>query len=212
MIYPLILNTSFTNLLIIKMADARKIIIIFVVAILFAIFVFSTIDAFYPNPEYNDFCEDNYRSPKDIINTCEPLEVSMDEHNSCEGNIDYIYDSTGCPTKSFCNTCYNEYDNAQDKHNQYLFYISAFFSLIAIFLGLYLPANKNALNEWVGTGFMLGGAFALFFGTANSFSSLDRWLRPIVILLELILVLFVAYKKIGKVKNKEINHKHDPNV
>lgn len=186
------------------MADVRKIIIIFVVSILFAIFVFSMIDAVYPSPEYNDFCKDNYaKIPKIVADNCGKINVSTTDQNSCnekEGYIEYNYDSTGCATDYSCNTCQNEYDNARDQHNNYVFYISAFFSLIAIFLGIYLPANKNALNEWVGTGFMLGGAFALFFGTATSFGSLDRWLRPIVILLELILVLFVAYKKIGKSK------------
>ena len=76
--------------------------------------------------------------------------------------------------------------------------ISAVLALIAIFVGLYLPAAVNSLNEWIGTGFMLGGVFALFFGTATSYTHLGRFVKPIVLILELALVIFMAYKQVGK--------------
>ena len=189
------------------MADIRKIIIIFVVAVLFAVLVFAVIEAVYPRPKYDDFCEDRFRPQAKPIAiepvNCTNLEVSEQEQASCReknGVIRYKYNSLGCPVSYECDTCNYDYDQASDKYSIYVFYISAILALVAIFLGLYLPAKGNTLNEWIGTGFMLGGTFALFFGTMQSFTSLGRFTRPIVILLELALVIFVAYRKVGNLR------------
>ncbi|MFH1408523.1 MAG: hypothetical protein ABIH34_01320, partial [Nanoarchaeota archaeon] len=69
---------------------------------------------------------------------------------------------------------------------------------VVIIIGLYLPAEKNVLNEWIGSGFLLGGLITLFIGTALYFSDFLRWLRPIVILFELGLVIFISYRKLKK--------------
>ncbi len=189
------------------MVDVRKIIIIFVVAILFAVLVFSVIEAAYPSPKYEDFCREAfYAKPVPVVKEptdCVLVNVSEQEQKACEdkhGMIEYNYDSRGCATSYNCNTCNYGFNQAQEKHSKYVFYISAFLALIAIFIGMYLPAQDNTLNEWMGTGFMLGGAFALFFGTATSFIFLDRIVRPVVIALELALVIFISYKKIGNLR------------
>lgn len=184
------------------MVDIRKIIIIFVIAILFSVLVFSVIDAIDPNPNYVDFCKQDMYFAKPLVdNSCKDLFVNDSERNGCAnlgGFIEFFdYNSSGCPVSFRCNTCQSEYEFARKNHDMFVFYVSAVLSLIAIFIGLYLPASKNELNEWVGTGFMLGGAFALIFGTVSGFGSLDRLVRVAVIFLELILVLFIAYKKIG---------------
>lgn len=189
------------------MADIRKIIIIFVVAILFAVLVFSVIEAVYPSPKYEDFCKGEYYPKYEptakVATDCKVIEVSPQEEEACakrSGIISYKRDSNGCALSYECDTCSHEYEIVMGKHSEYVFYISAVLSLIAVFIGLFLPAKGNALNEWIGTGFMLGGAFALFFGTAQSFMFLDRIVRPIVIFLELVLVIFVAYRKIGNLR------------
>jgi hypothetical protein len=188
------------------MMDIRKIIMILVVAVLFSVLVFAVIEAVYPEPRYEDFCSSQQPRPSSFpvdTSSCVEVIVPAQDVQLCvndKGYVDYNYDSKGCATDFFCNTCNRDLQLAQDKHNYYVFYISAFFALIAIFIGLYLPAHKNTLNEWIGTGFMLGGAFALFFGTATTYTSLGRIIRPIIIFLELLLVIFVAYKKIGNLR------------
>jgi len=189
------------------MVDIRKIIIIFVIAILFSVFVFAIIEAFYPSPQYEDYCKSNIISTeKPCISQqpCAEVNVSQANRDSCaakKGIIEFTdYDSNSCPHDYVCNTCQNDYMLAMKQHSKYVFYISAVLALIAIFIGLFLPAKQNTLNEWMGTGFMLGGTFALFFGTMMSFRFLDRYIRPIVILLELILVIFISYRKIGNLR------------
>ena len=197
-----------------SMADIRKIIIIFVVAILFSVLVFSVIEAVYPRPEYNNFCKMNNYAPQKpwpVVVNCTDMPISTAAQKDCsdkKGYMEYVdYDSNNCPTKYECNTCQTELDVETKRHDVYVFYISAFLALVAIFIGLYLPAKENDLNEWIGTGFMLGGTFALFFGTVQSFNSLDRLVRPIIILLELILVIFVAYRKVGNLRQVKLEKK-----
>ena len=189
------------------MVDVRKIIIIFVIAILFSVLVFAVIEAFYPQPKWEDYCKSPaYAAETPFIKqqACPEISITQAERDECtakKGVIEYTnYDSNNCPQSYECNTCQNEFMLVMEKHSRYVFYISAFLALIAIFIGLYLPAKKNSLNEWVGTGFMLGGTFALFFGTLTSFMFLDRYTRPIVIFLELSLVVFIAYRKIGNLR------------
>lgn len=189
------------------MVDIRKIIIIFVIAVLFSVLVFAVIEAIYPQPKYEDYCgNQDYSTEKPCITqqACPEIKVSQAERDSCSAKKGYIeytnYDVNNCPTKFICNTCQMQFNSEQEKYSRYVFYISALLSLIAIFIGLYLPAKKNTINEWVGTGFMLGGTFALFFGTLTSFIFLDRYVRPIVIFLELILVIFLTYRKIGNLR------------
>jgi len=190
------------------MVDIRKVIIIFVVAVLFSVLVFSVIEAVYPSPQYEDICKNaNYYfdKPYNSAIVCKNITIPQADRDSCaekKGYIEYSeYDTNNCPQNFICNTCQNEFETATEKHNRYVFYISAILALIAIFIGLFLPAKSNSLNEWIGTGFMLGGTFALIFGTATSFMSLDRYLRPIIILAELVLVIFISYKKIGNLRD-----------
>lgn len=188
------------------MIDIRKIVIVLLIAILFSVFVFSTIDAVYPSPEWDDFCAANERAKPQVVapgEGCAVVPVGPEEAEACgavRGYIDYRYDSTGCATESFCNTCQREYDDERDRHNQWVFYISAVLALVAIFVGLYLPATRNSLNEWIGTGFLLGGAFVLIFGTIQGYGSLHRYIKPVVMLVELLLVIFLAYKKVKNLK------------
>ena len=193
------------------MIDIRKIIIIFVIAILFSVLVFAVIEAVYPQPKYEDYCKENFYpkaiSPGVRESNCTVINVPESYEKNCtdsHGVVQFTnYDSGGCAKSYKCSTCDYKFQQANEKHSRYVFYISAILALIAIFIGLYLPAKENTLNEWMGTGFMLGGAFALFFGTAMSYSSLDRYVRPIVMLLELALVVFVAYKKIGNLREEK---------
>ncbi|MDD3263840.1 MAG: hypothetical protein PHT94_03010 [Candidatus Nanoarchaeia archaeon] len=189
------------------MEDIRKVIIIFAIGILFSVFVFSSIDAIYNTPDYNDFCDNYYYDIKESsdVNSinCTPIVVSTAAQRNCsesDGYIKYEYDENGCQSGYVCDTCSHEYNLARDKYNSVKFYISALLALIAIFIGIYLPAHKNSLNEWIGTGFMLGGVFSLLFGTVSSYSSLPTIARPLVILIELIIIIFISYKKTSNFK------------
>jgi TctA family transporter len=151
------------------MPDIRRIIVIFVIAILFTIFVNVLVEAFYPQPEYEDYCLITIPEESD-----EPRKIARDD------------------------VCRGEYDQAREVYNFVVFVVSAVFGLVALFTGLHLPQKKNALHEWVGSGFLLGGLFTIFVGTMRYFGDMGRYMRPAVILVELVLVIYLTYKKLGR--------------
>lgn len=184
--------------------DLRKIGIILVIAVLYSIFVFATINAVYPQPDYNDYCKyTDYSKPIRAVGdeTCPKIKGPTDaENKACvdqEGYIAYKYDEYGCATSFYCEFCQRDLQKENEKHNFISFILSSIFALIAIGVGLYLPAQKGSLNEWVGTGFLLGGLITLFAGTFMVYGELHRFVKPIVIFLELAIVLWLSYKKLG---------------
>ncbi|MBN2459106.1 DUF202 domain-containing protein [Candidatus Woesearchaeota archaeon] len=182
------------------MVDVRKILVIFLIGIIFAFFVNSLIEAFYPSPRYEDYCgRDMYSEPMKLSpgspDNCTPLPPLRCD---TDGFVQYDYEGGYCPVSSYCNYCQKDYNSAQEKYNMIVFIISSIMALIAIAIGLLLPTDKNNLNEWIGTGFLLGGLITLFIGTARYYNDMARILRPIVLLLEMLLVIFLAYKKLKK--------------
>lgn len=196
--------------------DIRKIVVIIIVAVLFAIFTNSLADAMFNQPKYEDICGNDYygKYPVPIstpeynnninancncTNVCKYIEPTQEEKNSCTGggNLVPVSDTNGCTTSYRCDMCNVYFQDAQAKYNFKVFLVMSILGLIAIFLGIYLPAKTNPLHEMVGTGFMFGGLISIFVGTARYFADLARVLKPIVIFIELILVIWIAYKKLS---------------
>ena len=191
------------------MIDLRRVAIIFVIAILYAIFVNAFIAAFYPEPRYDDFCKQRFYPEKpypaaverkDCPKYNEPGQEELDTCAEQKGYPDYQYDALGCPIKyKGCNFCQRDFDAANQKYNLYFFIFSSILAVVAIGIGLVLP-TKNSLNEWIATGFILGGLITLFFGTFRYYQYLGRYVKPVVIFVELLLVIFLSYKKLQDIK------------
>jgi hypothetical protein len=199
--------------------NLRKWAVAITIAILFTIFVNATIEAIYKSPEYNDFCRTAYYDKpyvepvivKQANFTCPSFtDVSEDEKNKCidaKGMVDYKRDVNSCPTAYKCEMCNAYFQDSQKMYNLIVFIISAILGIIAIVVGIMLP-SKNPLNEWIGMGFMIGGLFTIFVGTIRAYSDIDRFYRPFVMLAELILVIFLAYRQFSNKKsNKNKNSK-----
>ena len=176
------------------MANIRKNIIIFVIGILFVLLVNLTIEAVYPMPSYEDYCTRD-PVPNLMPKNCS-YEASPELYESCDGVVRYEYES-GCPVSAYCDTCYQDLDTARENYNLIVFVISSIGGLGALIAGLNLPKN-NPINEWVGSGFLLGGLLTIGTGTIRYFGDMGRYMRPIVIFIELVLVIYLTYKKLGK--------------
>lgn len=186
------------------MVDVRRILIIFVIGVLFAILSQAVIDAIYPAPKYEDYC--NYNMGPESMFKVQPANCTTLDFSACYNirgtPVNYTYDSNGCPVSYKCSMCQQDFDKHQEKYNFIVFIISSILGLIGIAIGLYLPSQSNNLNEWVATGFMLGGLLALFIGTARYYVDMGRFIRPAVIFVELVIVLYLAYEK--------LSHKEEP--
>ncbi len=195
------------------MIDLRRVAIIFVIAVLYAIFVNAFIDAFYPAPKYEDYCKQRFypekpypAAPNAVPVKCpnykEPSQEELDKCADQKGVPEYRYDANNCAIEyKGCNFCQKEFDDANQKYNFIFFIISSILAVIAISIGLFLPVKKS-LNEWIATGFMLGGLITLFFGTFRYYQYLGRYVKPIVIFLELVAVIYLSYKKLQDIKPK----------
>ena len=195
------------------MIDLRRIAIIFVIAILYAIFVNAFIGAFYPAPKYDDYCKARYYAPEKAVpipaektnikcpDYNQPTQEELDTCANDRGYPEYRYDNNGCAVEyKGCNFCQRDFDKANEKYNFVFFIISSILAVIAIGIGLYLP-TKQSLNEWIATGFILGGLITLFFGTFRYYQYLGRYVKPFVILAELLIVIFLSYRKLKDIKS-----------
>ncbi len=163
------------------------------IAILFTTFVLVTIDAFYPRPEYEDYCE--FKPSRVPLNKesvdCDFQTTGLeDQCYQEEGTPRFDYDDQGCRVFKECDYCSKEYDNAQEKYSNNLFIILAPLGALAILWGVYYRP------EFLGSGFMFSGIILMFYGTVQNFEDLNKYFKSFVILMELLLVLFIAYKKI----------------
>ena len=164
------------------------------IAVLFSALVLVTIEAIYQRPTYEQFCKDTlmYAKPIPAQDNCT---YDYTNENVCytKGeNPKFDVNEKGCRYVTGCDPCNKDFDAAQKRYTNTVFYILAVIGAIAIIFGVYYKI------EFLGTGFMFSGIFLLFYGTVQNFGELGRWTRPIVLLLELGLVMFIAYKKVVK--------------
>lgn len=178
----------------------KKIAITVAIAILFTTFILVTIDAFYERPQYEDYCKNDairLQKPPQLENQNCTYEQSEEELNCYdqEGMAEFDY-STGCAVFKECNFCNKELDEAYKNYSNFIFLILAPFGALAIIFGVYYKI------EFLGSGFMFSGIILMFYGTTQNFEDLNKFLKIIIIALELGLVLFIAYKKIIPEKKK----------
>jgi hypothetical protein len=168
--------------------------ITFGIAVLFTALVMVSIDSFYERPQYEDYCNSShwtkpYIQPREVASNCTP-DPKEDGCYRQGGTPIYEYDEAGCSFVESCDLCNKDYEAANKEYTNVVFIITAIFGIAAIFFGVYYK------TEFIGVGFMFSGIILMFIGTMQNFDSLNRFLKPVVLLVELLLVLFIAYKKI----------------
>lgn len=193
------------------MFDIRKIAVIFVIAILFSIFTFTLTEAIHPGPEYSDFCNDTFKiRTQDSCNEIGGKWTADDLSSTAQYNCQEIKSNENDVTldcrknfekpSGYCEadyTCSQNYDDADKKHSLFTFLFAAIFGIIGIVYGMYANPKDN-IKQWIGSGFMIGGLINIFFGTMMYFQYTDRFVRPLIIFVELVLVIFIAIKQFSK--------------
>jgi hypothetical protein len=176
--------------------DVKRVAMIIGITILLPLFIGLFFDALYPTPEYNDYCNYIYpEGPTKAVppNTC-PEFYSTAQAQECsrnEGEPRFTYDANGCQVFDKCDYCNKEYRNAEEVYNRNLFFILAPVGLAIVIIGIYFTV------EYMGAGFMFGGLITLFYATVRYFSDMSKMLRALVILVELLIILWLGYRKIG---------------
>ena len=124
-------------------------------------------------------CEDVYSSPE------------VRECNDNGGNAMFSTNDSCCQVFESCDYCSKNFNDAQRVYNRNLFFILAPAGLVVIIIGIFWAV------EYLGAGFMFGGIITLFYATFRYFSDMSKMLRAIVILIELLIIIWLGYKKIG---------------
>ena len=176
--------------------DVKKIAMILAITVLLPLFVGLFTDAVYLEPKYEDYCNNTYYDyPKAIPATpvnCTDAYMSP-EAQKCsidKGMPEFKYDSNNCQQFKSCNYCSRDYDTARQKYNRNIFFVLLPVGLIIVILGLYL------LVDYLGAGLMFAGLIIMFYATMRYFSDMSKILRAIVILVELLVIMWIGYKKI----------------
>jgi len=185
----------------------KKYAIISVIAILFAFFSFSVAHMAFEEPRYENYFKGlsvPIRQPgeSECIDSVLPNDS---EYSSCYmagGDLQIDYDQSGCPSGYWCDMRRQEYEGAMKRFRTMSFIITSAIGLIAVFVGLYARSDQDVI-EWIYAGLLIGGILAIFSGTASYFNDMGRFLRPIVLFIEIALIVFVSLKTSGtKKKNK----------
>ncbi len=181
------------------MADLRQIAVTAAVAILSSVFVILLIDLIYQEPQYSDFCGDDFgprAKPIDI--QCTYDYTQADEQCYQDGGVVKTkLNESGCPVFDTCSFCNKDYDAARETHARNVFIIIGLIGVGAIFSGTLWKI------EFLGSGIMFGGIILLFYATARFFVDADKILRVVIIFVELLLVLWIGYKKLYKPEAKK---------
>ena len=177
------------------------------IAILFTFFIVFAIEAFYSAPKYEDFCKNNYYGPDTYpakvngvaVNCTDPY--SSKEARECtnkKGNPTFK-EENGCSVFDKCDYCNNEYQLVNDIYQRNIFIVTAIIGIIAIIFGLYFGV------EFVAGGFLFGGILTLAVGTIRYFSAghVNKYLRVIVLFIEILILLWIGYKKVVN-KDKKV--------
>ena len=179
----------------------KKWVIAVAIAIVFNLFVNYGVATFYPGPEYADYCKESspFRAAepalfgKEPYKECQTVEVSQGLRDGCaeqKGFVAYKYNSTGCPTEAYCETCQAEYDSVRKVHDGNVFVALVIVAVIALAAGIILKA------EAVSTGFLLAGIIDLVVAATRYWEHLQNIYRFLLLGVVLAVLVWLGYRKV----------------
>ncbi len=159
------------------------------IVVVFALALWQGIEAFYPSPQYEDYCNFN--------NGPVP---------GTENNATFCQENGGMWNNGYCDyysRCQKDYDDARDPHAKVVFFISLIVAIIVIIVGFSILSI-----EPVGSALIGSGIWAVFWGSVVNWRNLSDIWRFLLLLVVLILLIWVALKlnkketKLKKIFNK----------
>ncbi len=181
--------------------EPKKLAMILGIMILLPLFLGLFVDALYEEPDYNDYCQDSkfpYPTEKEGVK-CNYTYTEEQRQCDADGGMSRTkLDENGCSVFSVCDYCNKAYNDARSAYNRNLFLILAPLGFIMVVIGIYL------MVDYIGAGLMLGGLVTMFYATLRYFSDMSKMLRAMVILVELLLIMWIGYKKIGTAKEDSV--------
>ena len=192
------------------MIQLKNLILGIAIALLFAFTVGYGINAFYPSPQYDDFCKSAEFSRPVKIDVGAVYRNCTDTYylyDQCyQQNLFPIpsYNENGCVVSIECSTCQKDYDASQASYSRKVFIIAGIAGIIAIITGALIPFAVP-----ISSGLMGGGLLSILYGNIVQWRNFDNVMRFIILFAWLVIVLGLAYwiNKRKKTKKKIMKRK-----
>ncbi len=188
-----------------KLENLKRIAVIITIAILFSVLLFSISDIVSPAPSYNDYCDFSSRPrPYDADLCTDEVHAPQEFEQECRddgGSVAYEYDDDGCQADYYCDTCRVDYEEARSQHVLISFTTVSLLGLLGIFSGVYKKTSGD-VADWIFSGFIVGGLASIFIATIGHFGDINRFVRPLVIIGELALVIWLVMRTSKKHSKK----------
>ena len=161
---------------------------VFGIALISNLFAYYVVQALYPEPEYNAYCDDRLS---------EKLVTSPEMCRENDGR--WITDQTGTtPNGGYCDLyyqCQKNFENDMKVYGRNVFVV-----FIILGTALLLGSAFLASVEAVTLGLAFGGVLSFIIGSMRYWSNMQEWLRVIVLGVALAGLIYFAWKKY---KNEE---------
>ncbi len=176
------------------------------IAIVFVLFIGFGIEAFYPAPKYEQFCNSTayFEKPYPLrepykeynVSVCNKIDVENfaleQECAGSKGFVMYEPDENGCRVAKGCNLCQKHFDDARNIYNRNVFIISGGIGIMVIIIGAVL----NLVS--VSAGLFGGGVLTILYGIVRYWSELAQWARFIIFGITLFVLIWIGYNKLNK--------------
>ena len=161
------------------------------IVIVFALVLWQGIEAFYPSPQWNQFC--NETGPMVVP-------VKLGEVNQMT-NASYCAEINGTFRQGYCDIyyeCQKTFDNADKEHSKVVFVVSLIAALIAVILGYAVLSV-----EPVGSSLIASGVWSLLWGTAMNWTNFTNIWRFLLLLVALVVLIWIALRLNSKKVRKK---------
>lgn len=152
------------------------------ILIVFALLLWQGIEAFYPSPEWNDYCG-NVSIPRTIA--AEKPDFAAETQASCLAN-------NGTWINGYCdyyNECQKNLDDAEKEHSKVAFWISVVAGVLVLITGYFFLSV-----EPVGSALIGSGIWAFFFGTAVNWRNFSDIWRFLLLLIAFVLLVWLTLR------------------
>ena len=162
------------------------------------------INTFYPQPEYEDFCDEFDKRIIDIeeweicTDLCDEEYINDDTAwDKCINICDKEDRERELKSSKILDDCYKNYETARESYSKNIFLITFPLGIIIIILGTLL-FNLEA----VGAGLMGGGLGTIIYGITGYWRYSENWLKFLFSLIALAILIWLTYyfNKKGKKK------------
>ncbi|MBI2452051.1 hypothetical protein HYV50_03150 [Candidatus Pacearchaeota archaeon] len=156
------------------------------IVIVFALALWQGIEAFYPSPQYEDFCQG-----REFYDAPSPNGAPLINQTACEQR-------SGKWINNYCDYnfyCQKDLDAAKDQYAKIVFIVSLIVGIIA------LIAGYGVLSvEPVGSALIGSGIWAIFWGSAINWRNFSNIWRFSLLFLALVLLIYLALRLNKRVK------------